>query len=49
MKENLTKKLWISPKLDVIGPANKLIQGFAGGKEIGGADGLFDPDDNPVS
>tara|TARA_B100000686_G_scaffold234553_1_gene242294 strand:+ start:1601 stop:1741 length:141 start_codon:yes stop_codon:yes gene_type:complete len=43
------KQSWSPPRLKNIGPANKLIQGFAGGKEIGGADGLFDPDDNPVS
>ena len=44
-----SKKQWQKPEIKVLGNASKLIKGFAGGKEIGGADGLFDPDGNPVS
>ena len=40
---------WIEPEVIELGSANELIKGFPGGKEIGGADGLFDPDGNPVS
>lgn len=40
---------WIEPEITELGSANELIKGFAGGKELGGADGLFDPDGNPVS
>ncbi len=43
------KKQWEKPEIKVLGDASKLIRGFAGGKEVGGADGLFDPDNNPVS
>ncbi len=43
------KKQWEKPKIKVLGDASKLIRGFAAGKEVGGADGLFDPDNNPVS
>ncbi len=45
----VTKKQWMKPEIKVLGDASKLIKGFAGGKEVGGADGLFDPDNNPVS
>ena len=37
------------PEATDIGSAKEIIKGFVFGKETGGADGLFDGDDNPVS
>lgn len=42
-------KEWIEPEIIDLGSANELIKNIAAGKELGGADGLFDPDGNPVS
>ena len=43
------KKTYIKPKIQDLGEAKHIIKGLTLGKETGGADGLFDDDDNPVS
>ena len=48
---NLMKKekTYITPKISVLGNANEIIKGLLFGKETGGADGLRDDNNNPVS
>ena len=43
------KKTYSKPEVIELGEAKEIIRGLALGKETGGADGLFDDDDNPVS
>ena len=43
------KQKYKKPLIEDIGSAKELIQGGPFNKETGGADGLFDADDNPVS
>ena len=43
------KKTYIRPEIKNLGKAKDIIRGLALNKETGGADGLFDDDDNPVS
>tara|TARA_B100000963_G_scaffold354768_1_gene371827 strand:+ start:8941 stop:9090 length:150 start_codon:yes stop_codon:yes gene_type:complete len=43
------EKTYISPKVRELGSANDIIRGLLFGKETGGADGLRDDDNNPVS
>jgi len=45
---NKTKK-YEKPEAHLIGSAKEIIKGNVFDKETGGADGLFDNDDNPVS
>jgi len=40
---------YIAPKIDKLGTANEIIRGNIFDKEVGGADGLKDDDNNPVS
>ncbi len=42
-------KKYETPEIKEIGSAKDIIKGFIFGKETGGADGLFDNDNNPVS
>lgn len=46
MKE---KKTYFKPLVEELGKAKDIIRGLTLNKETGGADGLFDDDDNPVS
>ena len=43
------EKTYISPEINALGNANEIIKGLLFGKETGGADGLRDDDNNPVS
>ena len=43
------KKTYIKPEIVDLGEAKHIIKGLTLGKETGGADGLFDDNDNPVS
>ena len=45
----MKKKVYISPKLKKLGDALKLIKGGTFNKELGGADGLFNSQNQPVS
>tara|TARA_Y100001958_G_C21009622_1_gene390242 strand:- start:226 stop:375 length:150 start_codon:yes stop_codon:yes gene_type:complete len=45
---NKSKK-YEKPEVNLIGSAKEIIKGNVFNKETGGADGLFDDDDNPVS
>jgi len=45
----MKKKVYKSPKLKKLGDALKLIKGGVFNKEIGGADGLFNSSNQPVS
>lgn len=45
----MKKKVYKSPKIIKLGDALKLIKGGAVNKEIGGADGLFNSQNQPVS
>tara|TARA_B100000029_G_C17414467_1_gene901966 strand:+ start:845 stop:997 length:153 start_codon:yes stop_codon:yes gene_type:complete len=49
MESKNKKNKWVTPISKELGSASKLIKGFAAGKELSAGDGLFDPDDNPVS
>ena len=46
MKKETT---YIPPKISELGTANEIIKGLLFGKETGGADGLRDDNNNPVS
>ena len=43
------KKTYSKPEVVELGEAKEIIRGLTLNKETGGADGLFDDDDNPVS
>ena len=43
------KKTYQKPKIIELGKAKDIIRGLFLNKEVGGADSLFDDDDNPVS
>ena len=43
------KNTYQSPKIEELGSAKDIIKGGTFNKETGGADGLFDSDNNPVS
>ena len=43
------KKTYVSPEITELGDANEIIKGLLFGKETGGADGLRDDNNNPVS
>lgn len=43
------EKTYIPPKISELGTANEIIKGLLFGKETGGADGLRDDNNNPVS
>ena len=43
------EETYIAPKIDKLGTANEIIRGNLFDKELGGADGLKDNDNNPVS
>ena len=43
------EKTYISPKVTELGSANEIIRGLLFGKETGGADGLRDDNNQPVS
>lgn len=43
------EKTYISPEIISLGNANQIIKGLLFGKESGGADGLRDDNNNPVS
>lgn len=45
----MKKKEYKSPKVKVLGSALDLIKGGPVGKEVGGADGLFNNNQQPVS
>ena len=45
----MKKKIYKSPKIKKLGDALKLIKGGTLNKEIGGADGLFNSQNQPVS
>ena len=45
----MKKKVYKSPRLKQLGDALKLIKGGTFNKEIGGADGLFNNNNQPVS
>ena len=45
----MKKKVYKSPKLKELGDALKLIKGGPFNKEVGGADGLFNDQNQPVS
>ena len=46
---NMKKKKYKSPKVKVLGKAKELIKGGTFNKEVGGADGLFNNSNQPVS
>ena len=43
------KKTYLEPKIIELGKAKDIIRGLFLNKETGGADGLFDNNNNPVS
>ena len=43
------EKTYISPRVTELGSANEIIRGLLFGKETGGADGLRDDNNQPVS
>ena len=43
------KKTYSKPEVTELGEAKEIIRGLTLNKETGGADGLFDDNDNPVS
>ena len=45
----MSKKKYISPKVIKLGNALKIIKGGTFNKEVGGADGLFNQQNQPVS
>jgi hypothetical protein len=45
----MKKKNYKSPRIKELGDALKLIKGGPANKEIGGADGLFNSQNQPVS
>jgi len=45
----MNKKAYKSPRIKELGDALKLIKGGPANKEIGGADGLFNSQNQPVS
>lgn len=45
----MKKKIYKSPKIKKLGDALKLIKGGTFNKEVGGADGLFNNSNQPVS
>ena len=45
----MSKKKYISPKVIKLGNALKIIKGGTFNKEVGGADGLFNSQNQPVS
>tara|TARA_S200000501_G_C20755792_1_gene713773 strand:+ start:230 stop:379 length:150 start_codon:yes stop_codon:yes gene_type:complete len=43
------KKTYIKPEITELGKAKDIIKGLFLNKEVGGADTLFDDDQNPIS